>query len=152
MYIFIILLLGAVSGLVGAFAMTGFMLKVSSTYSRRVDMVQALGSFFTGKLEGAQELGKRIHILSGLVFGMLYLTGMYLIGAFTFPYPIFLGIGFGFFHGLIMSYVLMFYASQKHPVEEYREATMEEGSIHLIGHIIFGAAVGLMGALFSLFF
>lgn len=148
----VVLLLGAVSGLIGAFAMTGFMLKVSSTYSRRIDMVEALGSFFTKKSEGARELGKKIHALSGLSFGMLYFIGMYLMGALTFPYSIFLGIGFGFFHGLIMSYVLMFYASERHPIEEYRKATMEEGVMHLAGHIIFGTVVGLAGALFSLFF
>ncbi|MGK0176559.1 MAG: hypothetical protein ACJAYS_000622 [Lentimonas sp.] len=152
MFVFIVLFLGAISGLVGAFAMTGFMLKVSSTYSKRVDMVKALGSFFTHKPEGAEELGKKIHALSGLLFGIIYFVAMYLIGALTFPYPIFLGIGFGFFHGLIMSYVLMFYASEKHPIEEYREATLEEGLLHLVGHVIFGAVVGLMGAFFSLGF
>ena len=152
MFVFIVLFLGAISGLFGAFAMTGFMLKVSSTYSKRVDMVKALGSFFTRKPEGAQELGKKIHALAGLFFGIIYFVSMYLIGALTFPYAIFLGIGFGFFHGLIMSYVLMFYASEKHPIEEYREATLEEGLLHLVGHIIFGAVVGLMGALFSLGF
>ena len=92
MFIFIILLLGAISGLVGAFAMTEFMLQVSTAYSKRVDMVKALGSFFTGKSAGAEKLGKRIHILSGLFFGMLYFVGMYLIGALNFPYAIFLGI------------------------------------------------------------
>ncbi len=150
MLVFIILLLGATSGLVGAFAMTEFMLKVSSAHSKRVDMLKALGSFFTRKSEGAQELGKKIHALSGLFFGILYFVTMYLIGGLTFPYAIFLGIGFGFFHGLIMSYVLMFYASEKHPIKEYRDATLEEGLLHLVGHIIFGAVVGLMAAFFSL--
>ena len=152
MFLFIILLLGAISGLFGAFAMTEFMLKVSSTYSKRVDMLKALGSFFTRKSEGAQELGKKIHAFSGLLFGMLYFVGMYLIGGLIFPYAIFLGIGFGFFHGLTMSYVLMFYASEKHPFKEYRDATLEEGLLHLVGHIIFGTVVGLMGAFFSLAF
>lgn len=152
MFLIIVLFLGAVSGLVGAFAMTSFMSKVSSAYSKRVDMIRALGSYFTGKTEGADELGKRIHIVSGLCFGALYFAGMQLMGALAFPYTIFLGIGFGFFHGLIMSYALMFYASEKHPIESYRNATLEEGLLHLVGHIIFGTVVGLMGALFSFIF
>ena len=77
---------------------------------------------------------------------------MHLMGALIFPYAIFVGIGFGFFHGLVMSYVLMFYASEKHPIETYRNATIEEGVLHLVGHIIFGIVVGLMGTLFSLVF
>lgn len=152
MFIFIVLLLGAISGLAGAFAMTEFMLQVSTAYSKRVDMVKALGSFFTGNSTDAEKLGKKIHVLSGLLFGMLYFVGMYLINALNFPYAVFLGIGFGFFHGLTMSYVLMFYASEKHPIKEYREATLEEGLLHLVGHVIFGAVVGFMGAFFSLGF
>ena len=115
-------------------------------------MVRALGSYFTGKVEGSRRLGKAIHLASGLVFGTIYFAIMDAMGALLFPYAIFLGIGFGFFHGLFMSYVLMFYASEKHPVKEYREATLEEGLLHLVGHIIFGAVVGLLGALLSLIF
>lgn len=152
MFVLIVLFLGAVSGSVGAFAMTEFMLKVSSAYSKRVDMVRALGSFFARSSDNAQELGKRIHAVSGLFFGMLYFLAMYLIEGLNFPYAIFLGIGFGFFHGLVMSYVLMFYASEKHPIQEYRDATLEEGLMHLVGHVIFGLVVGLMGALFSIAF
>jgi hypothetical protein len=152
MFILIVLFFGAVSGVAGAFAMTEFMLKVSSAYSKRVDMLKALGSFFTRKSEGSRELGQKIHILSGLFFGALYFAIMHFIGGLNFPYAIFLGIGFGFFHGLTMSYILMFYASEKHPIKEYRDATLEEGLLHLVGHIIFGIVVGLLGAFFSLVF
>ncbi len=74
------------------------------------------------------------------------------MGALVFPYAIFLGIGFGFFHGLVMSYGLMFYASENHPIEKYRKATLEEGLLHLVGHIIFGGVAGLLGALLSFLF
>jgi len=145
-----ILLLGALSGLVGAFAMTAFMAAVSSAFSKRVDMVRALGSYFTGRLENAVGLGRLIHALSGLIFGALYLLVMQRMDALTFPYPIFLGIAFGFFHGLIMSYALMIFASERHPIDEYRNATLEEGLIHLVGHVIFGGVVGIMAGLISL--
>ncbi len=143
------LLLGAICGLVGAFAMTSFMSAVSAAFSRRVDMARALGSYFTGKAEGSGALGRLIHSVSGLIFGMIYFAIMQMMGALVFPYPIFLGIGFGFFHGLVMSYGLMFYASERHPIEEYRKATLEEGLLHLVGHIIFGGVAGLLGSLLS---
>jgi len=145
-----ILFFGALFGLIGAFVMTAFMLQVSSSFGKRVDMVQALGSYFTGKTEGSRRIGKMIHAVSGLLFGMIYCAIMYTMKALAFPHAIFLGIGFGFFHGLFMSYALMFYASEKHPVKEYQDATLEEGLIHLVGHLIFGAVVGLLSALFSL--
>lgn len=144
------LFLGAICGLIGAFAMTAFMSAVSQAFSQRVDMARALGSYFTGKAEGSGALGRTIHSVAGVIFGMIYFAIMQAMGALVFPYALFLGIGFGFFHGLIMSYMLMFYASERHPVEEFRKATLEVGLLHLVGHIIFGAVAGLLGGLIAL--
>ena len=49
-----------------------------------------------------------------------------------------------------MSYILMFFASERHPVEMYRNATLEEGLLHLVGHIIFGGVAGVLGSLISI--
>lgn len=144
------IILGALSGLIGAFAMNFFMRRVSAAYSKRVDMIRALGSFFTGKLENSAMTGTIIHAIAGTFFGIIYFQIMKYMGALSFPFSIFLGTGFGFFHGLITSYGLMFFATELHPIEEYRKATLEEGMLHLIGHIIFGTVVGLLAALLSL--
>jgi uncharacterized membrane protein YagU involved in acid resistance len=145
-----VIILGAICGLVGAFAMNLFMRSVSRAFDRRADMVRALGSFFTGKLENAAMVGTLIHSIAGVVFGMIYFAIMNVMGALTFPYALFLGLGFGFFHGLVTSYILMFYASERHPLEDYRKATMQEGVLHLIGHIIFGGVAGLLGGLIAM--
>jgi len=147
-----VLLLGAICGLIGAFAMNLFMRLVGRSFDRRADMVRALGSFFTGKLENAVAVGTAIHGVSGIVFGMIYFGIMQAMGALIFPQALFLGLGFGFFHGLITSYALMFYASERHPLEDYRKATMQEGVLHLFGHIIFGGVAGLLGGLIALGF
>jgi len=136
--------------LLGAFAMNLFMRKVSSAYSRRVDMTRALGSYFTGTLENANLVGTIIHSVAGILFGIIYVVIFNAIDGLRLPYSIFLGIGFGFFHGLITSYCLMFLASERHPIEEYRNATLEEGLLHLVGHVIFGFVLGLTSGLFML--
>ena len=46
MSILTVIILGAICGLIGSFAMNLFMRTVSHAYSQRVDMVIALGSFF----------------------------------------------------------------------------------------------------------
>jgi len=144
------LILGAICGLIAAFVMNLFMRLVGRSFDRRADMVRALGSFFTGKLENAAPLGTAIHGGAGILFGMIYFAIMQAMGALAFPYSIFLGLGFGFFHGLITSYALMFYASERHPLEDYRKATMQEGVLHLFGHMIYGITLGLLGALYAL--
>lgn len=145
-----VIVLGAICGLIGSFAMNQFMRTVSNTYSQRVDMTVALGSFFTGTLDNAAALGTLIHSLSGVVFGVIYFLIMHAMSALVLPYALFLGLGFGFFHGLIMSYCLMFIASERHPIEKYRKATLEQGLLHLVGHIIFGGVAGFIGGLIAL--
>ena len=149
MGILTVIILGAVCGLAGAFAMNFFMRSVSAAFSKRVDMVVALGSFFTGRTDNASTVGTMIHYVTGVVFGILYFLIINAMSALIFPYALFLGIAFGFFHGLIMSYGLMFIASERHPIEAYRKATLEEGMLHLIGHIIFGGVAGLIGGLIA---
>ncbi|MEO0509676.1 MAG: hypothetical protein AAF065_07445 [Verrucomicrobiota bacterium] len=150
MSLWFVFISGAFCGLVGAFAMTFFMACVSSAYGKRVDMTLALGSYFIRTTDGAVIVGRLIHAVSGLVFGVAYFAIMHAMGALVFPYAIFLGLGFGFFHGLLMSYMLMFYASERHPIDDYRKATLEEGLLHLVGHLIFGGVTGLLGALVTL--
>ena len=150
MSILTVIVLGAVCGLIGAFSMNLFMRSVSASFSQRVDMIRALGSYFTGTTENASGLGTLIHAIAGILFGILYFLIMHSMSALVLPYALFLGIAFGFFHGLIMSYALMFYASERHPIEEYRKATLEQGLLHLVGHIIYGGVVGLIGGLFTL--
>ncbi len=147
-----VIILGAACGLVGAFSMNLFMRSVSAAYGKRADMVRALGSFFTGKLENASNIGTAIHSVAGILFGIIYIMSFHFMHMLMFPYALFLGIGFGFFHGLITSYCLMFYASERHPLEEYRNATLEEGLLHLVGHIIFGGVVGFIGGMMALAF
>ena len=145
-----VIVLGVICGLIGSIAMNLFMRTVSNAYSQRVDMTIALGSFFTGTTENAATLGTAIHSLSGIVFGVIYFLIMHAMNALVFPYAIFLGLGFGFFHGLVMSYCLMFIASERHPIEAYRKATLEQGLLHLVGHMIFGGVAGFIGGLLVL--
>jgi len=141
--------IGAVSGLIAAILMNLAMRRISATYSEEFDMTVSLGSFFTGTLENARKTGLIIHLIAGAIFGGIYYVAFHLMGFTRVPTSIFLGIGFGFIHGLCMSYVLMIYACERHPIEKYRNATFSTGVIHLIGHMIFGAIVGILGGIFT---
>ena len=147
MTIYLALFLGALCGLLAAMAMNLFMRAVGRQFGRSADMVRALGSYFTGGLKNASAIGTAIHSVAGIVFGMIYFAIMHAIGALAFPKAILLGLGLSFAHGLITSYILMIYASRRHPLENYRKATIQEGVLHMFGHLIFGAVIGVLAAI-----
>jgi hypothetical protein len=138
-------LIGAVAGLIGAMAMNAFMRLVSFRFSQRVDMTIAVGSLLTGRVDNARMIGTLIHAGSGVIFGAVYLLLFSLTGLVRLPEILMLGLGIGFVHGLVVSYGLMFVVSERHPVEQFRTATIEIGLIHLVGHVLFGLTVGLAG-------
>jgi len=83
-------------------------------------------------------------LASGVVFGMVYTLLLMAIAPGSVAGSLFICVGFGFFHGLIVSYMLMYYVAERHPVAKYRNAGMSVGIIHLIGHVLYGALVGFI--------
>ncbi|MGB0743005.1 MAG: hypothetical protein ACPGSB_00630 [Opitutales bacterium] len=146
-----VIIAGLIAGLLSAAGMNMFMRAVGRNFGRSADMVRALGSYFTGRMKGATATGTTIHLVAGAFFGIFYLAIIHAVGALAFPQALFLGLGIGFVHGLVMSYVLMIFASERHPLEDYRKATMQEGVLHLFGHVLFGGLVGLLGGLAAMF-
>jgi len=145
---FVILLFSLLGGALAAWIMNLFMAKVGKTGDGdSVNMIKALGSFYTGNLEGAERLGTLIHIASGLFFGLLY--GLIFLAANMayLPQSMFLGLGFGLLHGIIVCYALMIYMGERHPLDQYRNVTLQVGIIHLLGHLIFGIMVGFFAGL-----
>ncbi|WOO39286.1 hypothetical protein [Rubellicoccus peritrichatus] len=143
-----LIFVSAIGGIVGALVMNFFMYFISAQSEARVNMVEALGSLITKKTEGAIKMGAICHLISGVVFGIIYGLIMSSANALALPFSMFLGFGLGLFHGIVVAYCLMFIVSEKHPIEKYRKATFQTGAIHLLGHILFGGVVGLViGAL-----
>ncbi|MEM0967312.1 MAG: hypothetical protein AAGJ81_14290 [Verrucomicrobiota bacterium] len=139
------ILCSLIAGALGAVAMSYSMRLISRLGGGdEVDMVIALGSFFSRTKKNATQFGLGIHLGSGLLFGVIYGLLFSAIGI-THLFPVvFVGIGFGILHGLGMAYVLMIYMAEKHPLEEFREVSLIIGAIHFFGHIVYGAVVGVV--------
>ncbi len=139
--IFIALIAGAVTG----WLMHLLMLASSRRQEVPVDMVKALGSYWTkDTTPRASQVGLILHTLGGALLGLVYSWLLHLIAIDSHPVAILAGFILGHFHGLIVSFSLMYWVADRHPVEAYRNATMQVGIIHLLGHIFFGTAVGLV--------
>ena len=123
--------------------MHALMLVVSARLPTRVDMIEALGSFGTGRTgASARTLGLLMHSIGGGLLGLVYLALFVWIGAADRPSVVLFGSILGFAHGLVVCYGLLYWVSLHHPVEAYRRAPLPVGLVHLAGHILFGTLLG----------
>jgi hypothetical protein len=133
----------SLAGLLGAVAMTVVMRGISSTRWARADMIVAVGSLLTKSRDNAFLVGLFLHGISAVVFGVVY--GLLLLagGMATWPAGLFAGAGIGVFHGLVVSLSLCWLVAEQHPVEEFRHVSIAVAFAHFVGHVAYGAVVGL---------
>ena len=72
------------------------------------------------------------------------------LGYTHLPLSMMLGLGIGFFHGLVVSLALVWIVSERHPLEEFNDAGLAVGLSHLLGHVVYGGVVGVVVGLSSL--
>ncbi|ACB74820.1 hypothetical protein [Opitutus terrae] len=132
------------AGVLGGAAMLGAMGLMTRGGLSRGNMVEALGGLITKSRANAFRVGLIAHALSAVVFAMIYAFGMLWLGATGMPQALVLGLAGGFFHGLIVSLMLVWVVAEGHPFEEYNEAGLAVGVAHLFGHVVYGAVVGLV--------
>lgn len=138
-------LLATLSGIIAGWLMHLLMLAISHRHEIQVDMVKAIGSYGTGQLgPRARRIGLLLHTVGGGSLGFLYGLLLLQIGIHGHPVAVLAGFVLGHFHGLMVSFILMYWLAEHHPVERYRNATMSVGVVHLVGHVFYGTTVSLI--------
>ena len=138
------LLTSIAGGVLGGAAMLFAMWLMTRGGLAKGNMVVALGGLVTRSRDSALRVGLMLHTLSAVGFAMVYAMLMLWIGATAMPTALMVGVGAGFFHGLIVSLMLVWVVAEGHPFEEYSEAGLAVGLSHLLGHVVYGAVVGLV--------
>lgn len=133
-----------VAGLLGGAAMIGAMWLMTERGIARGNMIVALGGLVTKARSNAFRVGLILHTISAIGFAMVYAMLMLWIGATALPYSLYIGIGVGVLHGLLVSLMLVWVVADEHPFEEYTDAGLAVGLTHLLGHIVYGAVVGVV--------
>ena len=133
-----------VAGVLGVAAMELVMWLITRRGAARANMVVALGSLVTRSRDNAFLVGGIFHLLSGMIFALLYAWVMWKLGFTHLRSSLAAGIGFGTLQGIIVSLVLVWIVAERHPLEEFKEADLIIGVIHVAGHVAFGAVVGLV--------
>jgi hypothetical protein len=132
------------AGVAGGLALELVMMLFSNLGWARGSMVIALGSLITRSRTNARRVGVIAHVASAVVFSIAYSLLMLGLGIHDVAPAVSLGLGVGFVHGMLVSLMLVWVVSDQHPLEEYRGADLLIGLSHLVGHMAFGAVVGLV--------
>lgn len=138
------LLTSLVAGALGGAAMIWVMGLMTRGGLAKGNMIVALGGMVTRSRDNAFRVGLVLHVISAIGFAMVYAMLMLWLGATEMPTALIVGVGAGFFHGLIVSLMLVWVVAEGHPFDEYNEAGLAVGLSHLIGHVAYGAIVGLV--------
>jgi hypothetical protein len=109
-------------------------------------MVVAVGSLLTRTRENARLVGVILHAISAVAFGMLYTVLLIALQLNEWPGAFFAGVGFGTFHGIVVSLSLVWIVADQHPLEEFRGAGPAVFLQHFAGHVVYGAVVGIVVA------
>lgn len=140
------LVTSTLAGLTGALVMT-LVMRMIARAGGGGDMVEALGSLFTGSLDNARLVGRLLHMISAVGFAMLYAVLLVSLHLTAWPVGLFAGLGFGVFHGIVVSLSLVWIVAEMHPLQQYRTSTPTVFLAHVAGHVAFGTVVGLVVAL-----
>ena len=133
-----------VAGIFGGLAMELAMWLISRAGLARGDMVLALGSLLTKTRENAYRVGLIVHATAAIGFGLVYTLLMITLGYTNMPLSLMLGLGVGTLHGILVSLMLVWVVSDRHPLEEFKEADLLVGLSHFAGHVAYGAVVGVV--------
>lgn len=132
-----------VAGLLGGLAMELVMWLIARAGLAKGDMILALGSLLSKSRENAYRIGLVVHVTASIGFGVVYALLLVTLGFTKLPLALMLGLGVGVLHGLVVSLMLVWVVSDRHPLEEFKEADLLVGLSHFAGHVAYGAVVGL---------
>ena len=135
------------AGLVGTAGMTLLLYVITKSGIANARMVFAVGSLFTRSTESALLVGSTLHVISGVIFGMLYTLVFEIMAPMTAERVIQVGLFLGFCHGILICFGLVAAIAEEHPLEEFREAGFSVGVAHLLAHLAYGLLVGLVIAI-----
>ncbi|MGE0614447.1 MAG: DUF6789 family protein [Bacteriovoracia bacterium] len=133
------------AGLLGTTLMMAFMVLVSKLTKTPTDMVRALGSLWTRKLQNSYGIGLFILYLGGIFFSVIYYA---ILRAAPLPATYsaiwMMGTMMGVVHGMVVALLLIIAVAEHHPLPKFQKAGLSVAVAHLGGHVVYGSAVGLV--------
>ena len=133
-----------VAGALGGLAMELVMLLIARAGLAKGDMILALGSLLTKSRENAYRTGIYIHVTAAMGFALVYTLLLVTLGYTHLPFSLMVALAVGVLHGLLVSLMLVWVVSDRHPLEEFKDADLLVGLSHFAGHVVYGGVVGVV--------
>ena len=134
-----------IAGVAGTLFMSVVMYSIHLKGWANADMIRAIGSLVTRRYENSVVPGLLLHLAAGCLFAIPYIYVMRGAGVHLPVHLITVGLALGTFHGAAMIFILMAMA-EKHPVAQFRKANVNVAFAHVVGHMAYGAGIGLIVA------
>ncbi|SMF03093.1 hypothetical protein [Pseudobacteriovorax antillogorgiicola] len=131
------------AGLIASLAMMGIMQLITYAGIANGDMIRAVGSLFTKQLKGSFGIGLAIYLLFGILFSWLYLSILSAIPQQRPEILLLIATLGGFVHGLLIGFALVSEIVGRHPVDRFQTTGYSVALAHIVGHVVFGFAIGV---------
>lgn len=136
----------ALIGVIATTVMTLFLYLIHALEFADLDMLTAIGSYFTRSTRNGFFLGLIVHLVAGITFTFIYMYAASYFG-FNTPTEFLMFCSFlGFAHGLAFSFIVVVLVAEHHPLERFRRKGFTVVAAHGLAHIIFGTTIGLTAA------
>lgn len=138
------ILYSALAGVIGALGMTLILSLFGRVGWTRANLVVALGHLFVRPQKQAILVGGLVHCIAGIVFAMLYTMIFLMLGLETSAAIIFVGLGIGWAHGIVMSLIFVVSTVLSNPDGEFKKVQFAGGPAYFVAHMIYGFLVGVV--------
>ncbi|MCB1041971.1 MAG: hypothetical protein KDC35_03480 [Acidobacteria bacterium] len=134
-----------IAGIAGVVVMSFFLRRARFLHLPETEMIRAIGSAITKRVDNALLPGTIIHTAGGVLFAYVYSfllstapdaagSMMVIVVACTLM---------GLVHGLVVTLFLVITVAQYHPIDEFKKLEPGDMAAHVISHIAYGLTVGI---------
>lgn len=132
-------------GLIATLMMSLTLYAINSAGIANGDMHRAIGSLFTRSIHNSFALGTFIHFLVGVCLTFAYYLVVSASPVSTADYRvIYVCLAASFFHGLVVSILLVITVAEHHPLEHFRTVGPKVAITHFFAHLVYGFSLGVL--------
>ncbi len=139
------------AGMLAAFLMVGLFTAWKGVTHFKFDMLRSIGSLISRRY--AFRAGMLIHLGMGALFAFFYVSLWSYFGLPRDAWSLLFGAVLGLVHGFIVSFWLVIFVAEHHPLKKFRgDKGFSVALSDIAGHVVYGVALALFISVLNLNF